>query len=123
MKAPLIFCSCLESINVQKIFKIVLSKVRASLAFGAYDDRRMNILSGFRPEMHDPGDHGDGGASPDLRGDVAIAGTSVRYCRSPSSFATLQKFHGDTRHTSMQRAGSLGFHSAVCGTIRHLSLL
>jgi Gtp-binding protein of the ras superfamily involved in termination of M-phase len=26
MKAPLIFCSAAESINVQKIFKIVLSK-------------------------------------------------------------------------------------------------
>lgn len=33
MKAPLIFCSTSHSINVQKIFKIVLSKVRLVLAW------------------------------------------------------------------------------------------
>lgn len=33
MKAPLIFCSTSHAINVQKIFKIVLSKVSQSFVF------------------------------------------------------------------------------------------
>lgn len=65
MKAPLIFCSTSHSINVQKIFKIVLSKVRSPVwAQLCLDDdhKELNIdrdHTGIRFEVYDSRDRGD----------------------------------------------------------------
>lgn len=44
MKAPLIFCSTSHSINVQKIFKIVLSKVRHQYCHTSMCAQAGNVL-------------------------------------------------------------------------------